>query len=307
MPSPGLNGRRVLVTGASGFIGRHVVLRLSENSDATLRLLIRGSAGDLLEATRGRSELVRGDLADDACLVGLCSGVDVVIHCAAVMPGQPGAPPSPVDYRRINLEVTLKLATRAAMTGTKRFIFVSSTTAMGAPVAQVVDELTPCRPSSQYGITKRLAEEGLLELAAKTGLEVVIVRPCIVAGRDQRGGPLLKLFQQCRRGIFPAFGGRLDVQKPLVDVGDVAWALSVAAVRGIPGEIYLVTSGERHTLCEILEVAGRLTGNPRPYVTIPLPLARIAALATAPLARLLGRDPPLSQERLDLSLVMSQR
>jgi nucleoside-diphosphate-sugar epimerase len=61
VPFPGLNGRRVLVTGAGGFIGRHVVLRLSENSDATLRLLIRGSAGDLLEATRGRSELVRGD------------------------------------------------------------------------------------------------------------------------------------------------------------------------------------------------------------------------------------------------------
>ena len=62
-------------------------------------------------------------------------------------------------------------------------------------------------PTSPYEVTKRLAEEGLLELGARTGLEVVIVRPCLIAGEGQRGGVLLKLFKLCRKGLFPVFGG----------------------------------------------------------------------------------------------------
>ena len=172
----------------------------------------------------------------------------------------------------------------------------------GRAAAPVVDETTPCRPASPYEVTKRLAEEGLLELAEQTGLEVVIVRPCLIAGEGQRGGVLLKLFKLCRKGLFPVFGGRLDLQKPLVDVEDVAHALILAATEGGPGEIYLVTSGVRHTLGEMLAIAGSLAGNPRPVLE-PAPADRpAAAAATTPLARLVGLEPPLSPERLDLFL-----
>jgi nucleoside-diphosphate-sugar epimerase len=173
---------------------------------------------------------------------------------------------------------------------------------MGTPAASMVDETTPCQPASPYEVTKRLAEEGLLELGQRTGLEVVTVRPCLIAGEGQRGGVLLKLFRLCRKGRFPVFGGRLDVQKPLVDVEDVAAALMLAAIRGAPGAAYLVTSGERHTLGEMLTIAGALTGAARPYLSIPMPVARAAALITTPAARLLGREPPLSPQRLDLFL-----
>ncbi len=298
-----LDGRRVLVTGGTGFLGRHLVRTLAEESGAALRLLARTAvAEDLPAAAREPTELARGDLRDEASLAGLCDGVDVVFHCAAATPTQPGKPPAPDDYRRVNVEATLKLAMLAATAGARRFVFVSSTAAMGAPAERGVDEATPCRPSSPYEVTKRLAEEGLMELGGRTGLEVVVVRPCLIAGEGQRGGVLLKLFRLCRKGLFPVFGGRLDVQKPLVDVEDVARALILAAAKGGPGEIYLVTSGVRHTLGEILGIAGSLTGNPRPYRSVPLPLARAAASVTTPLAKLLGRESPLSPERLDLFL-----
>lgn len=303
MNSASLDGRHVLVTGATGFVGRHLVRTLAETSGAELRLLARtATPDDPPAAARGRSRYLRGDLTEPASLAGLCDGVDVVFHCAAAMPGRPGAPPSPDDYRRRNVDATLRLAMLASDAGVRRFVFVSSTAAMGTPSQATVDESTPCRPRSPYAVTKRLAEEGLQELGRRTGLEVAIVRPCLIAGEGQRGGVLLKLFKLCRQGLFPVFGGRLDVQKPLVDVEDVARALMLAAVRGAAGEIYLVTSGVRHTLGEMLAVAGRLTGNPRPCRSIPLPVARAAALATTPLARLVGRDPPLSPERLDLFL-----
>jgi nucleoside-diphosphate-sugar epimerase len=303
MTSTALDGRQVLVTGGTGFVGRHLVRTLAEESDARLRLLARsGTAEDLPAAARGRSELVRGDLAEPASLADLCEGVDIVFHAAAAMPSQRGRRPTPEDYRRINVDATLALAARAAAAGARRFVLVSSTAAMGTPAQSTVDETTPCRPGSPYEVTKRAAEEGVLELGAETGLKVVIVRPCLIAGEGQWGGVLLKLFRLCRKGLFPVFGGRLDVQKPLVDVEDVARALILAATKGRPGEVYLVTSGVRHTLGEMLEIAGSLTGNPRPWRSVPLPLARAAAAVTTPMARLLGMEPPLSPERLDLFL-----
>ncbi len=99
---------------------------------------------------------------------------------------------------------------------------------------------------------------------------------------------LLKLFKLCRKGLFPVFGGRLDLQKPLVDVEDVAHALILAATKGGPGETYLVTSGVRHTLGEMLAIAGSLSGNPRPYWSLPLPIGPAGSAATTPLARLVG-------------------
>ena len=296
-----LDDRRVLVTGATGFLGRHLVRTLAEETKAGLRLVTRaGTADDLPAAARATSELARADLTDTVLLPELCRGIDTVIHTAALMPGcqDHGAE----AYRRVNLDAVLQLAHAAAAAGARRFVFVSSTAAMGAPVTDSVDETTPCRPSSPYEVTKRLAEEGLLELATATGLEVVIVRPCLIAGEGQRGGVLLKLFKLCRRGLFPVFGGRRELQKPLVDVEDVAHALILAVAKGKPGETFLVTSGVRHTLAEMLAIAGSLTGNAKPAIDVPLPLARLAAAVTTPLAWLAGREPPLSPERLELFL-----
>jgi nucleoside-diphosphate-sugar epimerase len=278
-----------------------LVRTLAEESTAKLRLLTRaGDRDDLPAAARAAAELVRADMADTDALPRLCREVDTIVHAAALMLGREEH--GPQDYRRVNLDATLQLAHAAAVAGVRRFVFVSSTAAMGAPVAETADEAAPCRPSSPYEVTKRLAEEGLLELGSNSALEVVIVRPCLIAGEGQRGGVLLKLFKLCRRGLFPVFGGRRDLQKPLVDVEDVARALILAATRGRAGEIYLVTSGVRHTLGEMLDIAGSLAGNARPARDVPLPLARLASAATTPLARLVGREPPLSPERLDLFL-----
>jgi nucleoside-diphosphate-sugar epimerase len=298
-----LDGRRVLITRASGFVGRHLVRTLAEESSTELRLLVRsGSVADLPAPARGRSELVTGDLRSAASLADICSGVDTVVHAAALQPDQPQSKPSLGDMRKVNVDATLRLAMQAAAAGVRRFAFVPSTAAMGAPDPPTVDETTQCRPASPYEVTKRLAEEGLLELGPRTGLEVIIVRPCLIAGEGQRGGVLLKMFKLCRLGLFPVFGGRLEVQKPLVDVEDVAHALILATTQGGPRQVYLVTSGVRHRLGEMLAIAGSLVGRPRPYLNLPLPVARLAARVTTPLAQLAGRPPPLSPERLDLFL-----
>ena len=129
---------------------------------------------------------------------------------------------------------------------------------------------------------------------------MVILRPCLVAGEGKRGGEFLRLFRLCRRGLFPVLGGRLDVEKPLILVDDLVQALLRAAGRGPAGEVYLVHSGGRHTLGAILHEAGRLVGARRPYLRIPFSVALAAAHLTTPIARLLGRPPPLTPGRLRL-------
>lgn len=295
--------RRLLVTGATGFVGRHLVRTLGDRGGTALQLPVRhGTTADLPEPARACSELVHGDLTDAAGLPALCAGVDAVLHVAALMPNRPGHQVTAQDLLRTNTEATLALAESAAAAGVRRFVFVSSTAAMGSPDSDRIDETAPCRPTNPYGESKWRAEEGLLELGARTGLEIVILRPCVVAGEGQTGGELLRMFQLCRKGWFPAFGGRLEQHKPMVDVEDLAQAIILAADQGPPGEVYLITSGIHYAMREMLTIAGELTGNRRPYLSIPLPLTWAAAVTTTPLARLVGREPPLSPERIELFL-----
>jgi nucleoside-diphosphate-sugar epimerase len=139
-----------------------------------------------------------------------------------------------------------------------------------------------------------------------TDLNVSILRPCLVTGAGKNEGELLKLFKLCRKGVFPVFGRQLTVEKPLIWVGDLVEALVLASAHGRDGEVYLVTSGGNHQLSEILQVAGELVGNPRPYKTLPLILGKAIADISTSFARMLGFSPPLSPDRLELFLADRQ-
>jgi nucleoside-diphosphate-sugar epimerase len=294
---------RVLVTGATGFLGRHLTRSLQSGRQLRVRVLARSM--ERIHEVFGEDaeplDVVPGDVTDETSLGDACRNVDVIFHCAALGTSAYGPNNRPEDYGRINQEGTAALAAEARRAGVRRFVHVSSTGAMGAPLDAVIDEQTPCRPASAYQRSKRDAELRLLEMC-RDGFPAVILRPCLITGEGKRGGDLVRLFRLCRRGLFPVFGHRLDVQKPLVSVDDVVDALVLAATRGRPGEIYLVHSGGRHTLGQILDVAGRLVGKSRPYLNVPLPLARVVARLSSPLARMVGRTPPLSTQRLELFL-----
>jgi nucleoside-diphosphate-sugar epimerase len=295
--------RRVLVTGATGFLGRHLTRTLLVEGESEVGILVRSERGidDLFGGDRERLRVFLGDLGSEAVLREACRHVDTVFHCAALGPSAYGTQNRPEDYARVNVEGTTLLAREARGAGVGRFVHVSSTGAMGAPPDEIIDEDTDCRPESPYQRSKRDAELRLLEMC-RDGFPAVIVRPCLIAGEGKRGGDLVKLFRLCRRGLFPVFDRRLDVEKPLVAVDDAVEAIVLAAAKGRSGEIYLIHSGSRHTLGAILDVAGRLVGNPRPYRNVPLPLAVAASRVTTPVARWIGRSPPLAPERLAMFL-----
>ena len=281
------------VTGATGFVGRRLALALRAKN-RRLRLLVR-QPDRLDPALLGAEnvEVVPGDLRDGDLLVRALKGCGTVFNCAAWLPGsEPGA------AEAVNVRGVAALGAAARAAGA-RVVHLSSTAALGSPAVDTVDETTEPRPSSPYEVTKL---EGERALSAIEGLRPVILRPPMVTGEGVRGGPLLKLFKFCRLRAFPAFGGKLDIEKPLIAVEDLILAMLAAEAAEDASGPYFVHSNGEHTLKNILKVAGRLVGRERPWVVVPAAVARLGSALTAPVFKSLGREPPLTAARLDLFL-----
>ena len=183
---------KILVTGASGFIGRNLINELL--------LMNVGVVGVVRnqEASLPCDYKVVADFASFEDWQTLLQGCDAVVHLAArVHVLNDRSPNSLQDFLSVNVHATSCLAREAAIAGVKRFIFVSSIGVNG--VATNVDmkftENSPCVPHDDYSLSKCEAEKLLLEISSSTGMEVTIVRPPLVYGSTDRGNffRLLKL------------------------------------------------------------------------------------------------------------------
>src|SRR5437773_2743613 len=185
--------RRVAVTGATGFIGRHLVADLV-NRGVDVRAIVRPRSAHA--APRGAA-IVQADL-DAAALSAAFAGVDAVVHLAAVV-----ATTREHEYVTVNVGGTRAVAAAALAAGA-RLIYVSSLAAAGsAPPGAPRREEDPPQPLTPYGHSKL---EGERHLAAIEGLRYTILRPSVVYGPGDRA--LLPLFRFARRGLLPLVGRR---------------------------------------------------------------------------------------------------
>ncbi|PWC90036.1 NAD-dependent epimerase/dehydratase family protein, partial [Azospirillum sp. TSO5] len=158
---------RVLLTGATGFVGRHTVPLLVARGHHVRAALRSAKEGPWEPA-------VVGDIGPDTDWTAALDGVDAVIHMAArvhVMRDKAADPLA--EFRRVNTTGTVRLAEQAAAAGVKRFVFLSSIKAMvdeSRPTP--LDAATPPDPHSPYGISKLEAERALATISARTGMEV---------------------------------------------------------------------------------------------------------------------------------------
>ncbi len=283
---------RVLVTGASGFVGGHVVERLLA-AGHVVRGLVRATSNVQSLKALG-VELVDGAIDRPDSLPAALRGCDAVVHLAGLVAAR-----DPADFVRINGSGTGDLV-RAAVRVTpdlRRFVYVSSIAALGPalPGHARCDHREP-RPVSAYGRSKRRGE--VEALATGRGLPLTIVRPPAVYGpRDYN---LVALFRALRFGVAPALGGA-DSRFSMIFVTDLAEALRLAIETPHPAPAcYTVDDGGAYAWRDVAAAAARVVGRPAPYV-IPLPraLASGAAMLLESVARLRGRSELLSRDKVN--------
>lgn len=267
----------IAVTGATGFVGSAIVRHLVDTPSYRVRVAVRR---DYPQADT-RIEVVRvGDLSPHNQWQALVAGCDVVVHCAArVHVLHETAADAEAHYMRDNVAATLNLAEHAAKAGVKRFIFISSIKVNGehSPLGLPFKADDYARPLDPYGASKRDAEQGLRELAGRTAMEVVIVRPVLVYGPGVKAN-FLNMMRWLDKGI-PLPLGAIDNRRSLVALAN----LVDLVVRCIDhpraaNQTFLVSDGHDLSTTQLLQRMAKALG--KPARLLPVPVWLLAGLAT---------------------------
>ncbi len=277
---------KALVTGATGFVGGHLVEAL-RRAGHTVTALVRSPAKGAPLAERG-VRLIEGDLHAAQALAAAAEGQDVVFHVAAVTSALGAA-----GFHRPNVEGTARVVAAATAAGVGRLVHVSSLAAAGpAEPGRPLRGDEPGRPVTAYGRSKLAAEEAVR--AAR--LPWTIIRPPMVYGPGDR--EFLRAFRAARLlGISPVFGTGAQ-ELVAVFAPDLAEALVAAAVAGATaGGTYVASHAEVFTQLDLARKLGRAVGREVTVPRLPGLLARPILLASETAARLTGRPTLLTSDK----------
>lgn len=273
---------KVLLTGATGFVGRGVLARLRQENDVQVRVAQRGRAAPWPEGV----EVAQIDgLSVAQSWNEALQGVEVVIHCAArvhVMDEQAADPLA--EFRAVNVEATRHLAQQAAAAGVTRFVFVSSIKVNGEETAagRPFTADATARPQDAYGQSKLEAEQALFAIAAQTGLEVVVVRPPLVYGPGVKAN-FASLMRALQRRLPLPFGA-IDNRRSLVARDNlVDLLLCCARHPAAAGQVFLVSDGEDLSTAQLCRGLSQALGVRPRLLPVPPALLRL-------LGRLTGRS-----------------
>lgn len=298
-----LENRRVLVTGASGFVGRRVAELLSAKNCAVI-CSTRRLAVDMgvLNANRFESGDIDGSTNWRPALVG----VDAIVHCAARVHVMSEKSATPADqFRKVNVDATLNLARQAAEFGVKRLIYLSSIKVNG----EASGESRPFGPSDtphpigDYAVSKYEAEKELLQLSAKTGLEIVVIRPPLIYGPGVSAN-FEKLAKVVQMGIPLPLGKVNFNRRSMVFLDNlVDFILVCLAHPSAADQVFLVSDGEDVSTAELVKRMGKNYGKVPMLLPVPILILRIAAnlmLKETFLQRLIGNLQVDQKKNFDL-------
>lgn len=285
---------RVLVTGASGFLGGHVAELLSARGDS-VRALVRATSNRTHLQKLANVELFQGSVEELDRVRAAADGVDAVVHCAGIVKAR-----STDEFFAVNVGGTSNLVEATRRRGVKRFVHVSSLEACGPSSDGSPVPHTQESPVTAYGRSKLAAEK--VVLAAKEDVPVVILRPGAIYG--PRDAEILEAFRAIKRGLLPlvAGGGAMGVW---IYATDCARACIRAIEADVPsGRAYFVDDGcgpidQRQLFAD----AERALGT-KAFVraSLPVPLFMAVARGAEAFGRVMNRPVMLTREKANMLL-----
>ncbi|PVZ32940.1 SDR family oxidoreductase [Pseudomonas sp. CC120222-01a] len=250
----------VFLTGATGFVGSAIAQRLLFDGSGSLTCSVRSDSAIL--PTSARAVICRDFSVNDGWQDSL-AGIDVVIHSAARVHVMNDSESDPLAaFRKVNVDGTLNLARQAVAAGVRRFIFISSIKVNGEgtePGHPYRADDVPA-PGDPYGVSKMEAEQGLRELAAQTGLEVVIIRPVLVYGPGVKAN-FMAMMRWLDKGVPLPFGA-IDNRRSLVALDNLVDLVGTCVTHpAAANQTFLVSDGEDLSttalLCRMAQALGK--------------------------------------------------
>lgn len=257
----------ILVTGGSGFVGSALLKQLL-NDGCELRASARSSLSTELKGVQ--YHLIRDMTASTDWYTAL-NGVQAVVHCAARVHVMQDNATDPLQaYREVNVHGTLNLARQAAHTGVRRFVFVSSIKVNGEAIQPgqpfTADDVPA--PSDPYGVSKLEAEQGLRDIEAQTGMEVVIVRPPLVYGPGVKAN-FATMMRWVDLGI-PLPLGAIHNARSVVALDNLVDLLMTCLKHpAASGQTFLVSDGEDVSTTELLRRTAQAMGKKAFLLPVP--------------------------------------
>lgn len=290
-----IEGRRVLVTGATGALGPAVVAAL-DAAGAEVHALVRREV-----VVPGATVVHRADLHDSARLEAALKGMQAVVHLAALL--HITDPPAELEasYRRINDEGTARLVEASRRAGVTSFVYASTIAVYGpsAPGAGPWTEADACHPDTAYARSKRAGEAHVLAARGVDGGPTgVVLRLGAVYGAGVKGN-YRRLLEHLARGRYIHIGPGRN-RRSLVHEADVAQAVWLALTHpAARGQVFNVTDGRVHEMREIVAAMSAALGKSAPRLRMPLPVARLGVGTLEWAARTAGRPAPVTSRMLD--------
>jgi len=261
----------VLVTGATGFVGRFLCSRLlTEGWNVRGTLLASENPSSLVAGVE--PVIVKPLSADTAWDSALC-GINTIIHLAARVHVMVESSVDPLaEFRSVNVDGTTQLARKAAGSGVKRFVFISSIKVNGEESSAPYTPDSASAPSDPYGVSKWEAEQALRKIEKETGLDVVVVRPPLIYGPGVKAN-FLNLMKIIRLSVPLPFASILN-KRSLLYVGNLVDALVLCALHpAAAGQTYLVSDGVDVSIPELIRRLADELG--APVLLFPVPVSLI--------------------------------
>ncbi|HUQ47304.1 MAG TPA: NAD-dependent epimerase/dehydratase family protein [Gemmatimonadaceae bacterium] len=288
--------QRILVTGATGFIGGHLCDSLAADGNEVVALTRRT---DAVAPSGGKVEIV-SDLLDRAAVRSALDGVTAVVHLAARVHAKPEGLADPgSECHRINVDGTVALLEEAVAAGANTFVYISSVKAVAGTSTRRLTAQTLPEPVEAYGASKLEAERRVRAIAMKEAVAAPILRLPAVYGPGMKGN-LVRLFWAVDRGLPLPFG-LVRNRRSFAYVGNVVAAIKALLTSAAAAhQTFYVSDGEDLSTPQLIQRIGTALGKqPRMF-----PVPEVAFTAAGQLGGLLSRIAPFNLTGDSLSAVL---